>query len=118
MRGDELQLYYRLHDALAEKIPLPDLMVYLRAPTGVLMERIARRGRSYERQMERAYIDDLNHAYDEFFARRTQTPVLTLDTEPLDFVSKPDDLEFVAGRVRAALGLGAYQSPLPLGDAS
>ena len=67
--GDELEMYYRLHEALAEKIPVPDLMVYLRASTDTLMQRIALRDRPYERQMERGYIDQLNQAYDSFFPR-------------------------------------------------
>jgi deoxyguanosine kinase len=118
LRGDELALYHRLHDALAERIPTPDLVVYLRAPTDLLMDRIARRGRAYERQMERAYIDELNHAYDAFFANGDHgpSPVLTLDTEPLDFVANPAHLELVIGRIRTALGLSTYQSPLPLGE--
>jgi deoxyguanosine kinase len=114
LRGDELTLYHRLHDALAEKIPRPDLLVYLRAPTDVLMQRIAHRGRPYERQMERAYIDELNHAYDEFFADHRSSPVLTLEAERLDFVANPEDLRAVTDRIQSALGLGAYQTPLML----
>ena len=116
LRGDELTLYHRLHDALAEKMPRPDLLVYLRAPTDVLMQRIAQRGRSYERQMERAYIDELNRAYDEFFAGHRQAPVLTLEAEGLDFVANPEDLRAVTDRLQSALGLGAYQTPLMLRD--
>src|SRR5512137_902209 len=62
LKGDELELYDNLHNALAEKIPMPDLIVYLRASTTMLMQRIARRDRPYERQMEATYIDALNHA--------------------------------------------------------
>jgi deoxyguanosine kinase len=112
LTGDELTLYHRLHDALAEKIPRPDLMVYLRAPTDLLMQRIARRDRSYERQMERAYIDELNRVYDEFFADHHASPVLTVEAEPLDFVANPDDLRAVTERIQSALGVGAYQTPL------
>jgi deoxyguanosine kinase len=60
LQGDELAMYDRVHEALAEKIPLPDLIVYLRASTDVLMQRIASRDRPYERNMERAYIEQLN----------------------------------------------------------
>ncbi len=119
LTGDDLTLYHRLHDALAEKIPLPDLVVYLRAPTPVLMQRIARRGRAYERQMDPAYIAELNDAYDRFFLApdglHTQQRVLTLNTENLDFVSNDQDLRLVAEQIQAALGVGAYQVPLPLG---
>ena len=62
-------MYYRVHEALAEKIPIPDLVVYLRASTDTLMQRIALRDRPYERQMESSYIADLNQAYDALFQR-------------------------------------------------
>jgi deoxyguanosine kinase len=114
VRGDELTLYHRLHDALAEKVRLPDLLVYLRAPTDVLMARIARRGRPYERNMERQYIAELGGAYDEFFETYTGTRTLTIESATLDFVANPADLESVAERIREALGLGAFQAPLPL----
>src|SRR5512141_464827 len=67
LKGDELDMYHRVHEALAEKITMPDLLVYLRADTDVLMQRIALRDRSYERNMERGYIHELNQAYEEFF---------------------------------------------------
>jgi deoxyguanosine kinase len=119
LTGDDLALYHRLHDALAEKIPPPDLVVYLRAPTSVLLQRIAQRGRVYERQMDAAYIQALHQAYDDFFAApdgpRARQPVLTLDTDGVDFVSNDDDLRQVAEQIQAALGVGAYQVALPLG---
>ncbi len=67
LKGDELEMYYRVHEALAEKIPLPDLIVYLRASTDTAMQRITLRDRSYERNMERGYIEELNQAYESFF---------------------------------------------------
>ena len=90
--GDELEMYYRVHDALAEKIPLPDLIVYLRADPDVLMQRIASRDRPYERNMEREYINQLNYAYDSFFIENQgrniagNVTVLTLDTNELDYI--------------------------------
>ena len=113
IRGDELELYRRLHDALAEKITRPDLLVYLRAPTDELMRRIARRGRPYEAHMERGYIAELGQAYDDFFASYTAGPVLTLEAGGLDFVANPDDLRHIVERLHTALGL-EYQPSLPL----
>jgi deoxyguanosine kinase len=116
--GDDLTLYHRLHDALAEKVLAPDLIVYLRAPTRVLLDRIALRARSYELQMDPAYIAALVDAYDDFFASpdgpRGQSPVLTLDTEHLDFVNRPADLLQITERIQSALGVDAVQVPLPL----
>lgn len=115
LSGDELEMYYRVHEALAEKIERPDLIVYLRADTDVLMQRIALRDRPYERNMEREYIDLLNRAYEEFFAQPyDDTPVLTIDTNNLNFVLYPEHLRQIEQRIRQALNLLPYQPPLPL----
>ena len=122
LSGDELEMYYRVHDALAEKIPRPNLIVYLRADTEVLMQRIASRDRPYERNMERDYIDQLNQAYDSFFienqARNVAgtVTVLTLDTNELDYVRRADDLKCVENRIRQALKQVPFQASLPLTD--
>jgi len=120
LKGDELEMYYRVHDALAEKIPPPDLILYLRADTEILMQRIASRDRPYERNMERDYIDTLNRAYDEFFVHlqpgpnARAAPVLALDTNELDYIRRPEDLRLVEDRIRQALQLPPYQPEFPL----
>lgn len=115
LKGDELEMYKRVHEALAEKIVMPDLLVYLRAGTSVLMQRIAFRDRSYERNMERSYIDELNQAYEEFFSHPYDgTRVLTIDTDPLDFVHNPKHLQLIENRIREVLNLPPYQAELPL----
>jgi deoxyguanosine kinase len=118
--GDELEMYYRVHAALAEKIPPPNLIVYLRADTDVLMQRIALRDRSYERNMEHSYIDELNVAYESYFdPHRTDNPlptapVLTIDTNHLDFVHWPGDLQRVENRIRQTMKITPFQSEFPL----
>jgi len=120
--GDELDMYYRVHDALAEKIPLPNLIVYLRADLEVLMQRIASRDRPYERNIERDYINQLAQAYDDFFfnnqARNVggNVTVLTLDTNELDYVRRTEDLRLVETRVRQALKQVPFQASLPIPD--
>ena len=113
--GDELEMYYRVHEALAEKIPMPDLLVYLRATTDTLMQRIALRDRPYERQMERAYIDELNQAYDAFYFDPTgghRTPVLVIETDEMNFVRSPEDLRWVENRIRQELKVAPFQPKL------
>jgi len=115
LSGDELGVYHEVHKALAEKIPKPNLIVYLRASTEVLMQRIASRDRSYERNMEQGYIDQLNHAYETFFGDdHTGSPILTIDTNKLNYVANPEDLQWVENRIRQTLKLSPYQTPLPL----
>ncbi len=102
--GDELEMYGRVHEALAEKIRHPDLLVFLRAENQTLMERIAMRDRPYERDMDSGYIADLGRTYAEFFSKPyNNTPVLTIDTDDLDFVRSPDDLKFIKARIEKAL---------------
>ena len=94
LKGDELDMYYKVHEALGEKIPKPDLIVYLHADTDVLMQRIAFRDRSYERNMERDYIDQLNRTYENFFSKPyDSTPVLKIDTNPLNIVQNTEHLK-------------------------
>ena len=108
-----------VHEALAEKNPQPDLIVYLRASLETLMQRIALRDRSYERNIERGYIADLNEAYEAYFGTRDQSgrapsaPVLVIDTNTLNFVKNPADLGFVENRIRQALQLTPFQPELP-----
>jgi deoxyguanosine kinase len=113
LRGDELTMYHRVHEALGEKIPKPDLLVYLQASTDTLMSRIAFRDRPYERKMERAYIDELNHAYDDFFGRPfDHAPVLKIDSNDHDIVNNPEHLKRIENRIRETLSLPPFQATL------
>ncbi|MBN2148634.1 MAG: deoxynucleoside kinase [Anaerolineales bacterium] len=120
LAGDELEMYYRVHDALAEKIPQPDLVVYLQANTNTLMQRIALRDRPYERNMERDYIDQLNRTYEQAFGDRhlvengQQLPILVIDTNDLDYIRYPEHLKSVENRIRQVLHLSPFQPELPL----
>ncbi len=110
--GDELAMYERVHAILGEHIPAPSLVVYLRASTDTLMRRIAFRDRSYERQMERDYIEALRQTYDHFFSDYTAAPLLVLDTDNLDFVNDSNARAQVISRIKGALDSGSYQLPL------
>jgi deoxyguanosine kinase len=113
LTGDELTVYEKLHGALAEKIPTPNLVVYLRADLQVLMARIASRDRPYERGMDRGYIESLRLAYEGFFAAYSQAPVLMIDTNNLNFVQEPASLASIRERIRATLSTGTYQQTFP-----
>jgi deoxyguanosine kinase len=118
--GDELEMYYRVHEALAEKTIPPDMIIYLRAETDILMQRISLRDRHYERQIERGYIDDLNKTYDEFFLSKTvhKSPVLVIDTNFIDYVHHPEDLQKIEKRIRQAMRLSPFQPELPISSGS
>ena len=113
--GDELEMYNQLHSVLSEKIPNPDLIVYLRATTDTLMRRIALRDRPYERDMDRAYIDMVNVAYDDFFLQPDKgKQVLVIDSDEMDFVHIQDDLDWIERRIRQQLQMPPFQPELPI----
>jgi deoxyguanosine kinase len=112
--GDELEMYYKVHEALAEKISRPDLIVYLRADTDVLMHRIAQRDRPYERQMDVNYIDTLNRTYEARYVSAPAKNVLTVNTNDLDYVRRPEALKLVEQRICQALKLAPFQESLPI----
>ncbi len=111
--GDELDVYRRVYEALNEKIPPPDLLVFLRADLDVLMGRIAARDRPYERGMDPDYIEQLRLAYETFVNDYDEAPVLVIDTNDLNVVQNPADLESVARRIKTSLQYGTYQAELP-----
>jgi len=113
LAGDEWEVYQQIHAALAEQIPVPDLIVYLQADTDVLMGRIAQRDRPYERAMERDYIDELRQTYERFFADFDSTQVLSVDTNELNFVANQQDLNLIQGQIRSVLQEGMVQPHLP-----
>ena len=112
LEGDELAMYDQLYETLTARITPPQLVVYLRATTETLMSRIAMRDRTYEREMDRNYIAALRQAYENIFAAYTETPLLIIETDELDFVRHPSDLDEVEQRIRAAL-TGIRQPALP-----
>jgi deoxyadenosine/deoxycytidine kinase len=84
---NELFIYQRLYDLLARDIPTPDLVVYLQAPTEVLVSRIGRRTDDPEvdiPQVDEDYIRELNEAYQHYFFHYTATPLLVVDTSEFD----------------------------------
>ena len=113
LANDELAMYDRVQAILGEQLPVPDLVVFLRADTDVLMQRITQRDRAYERNMDQGYIDALRIAYDDFFSDYQQAPVLTIDTNDIDFVRSDQDREHIIGLVRTALEHGPVQQALP-----
>ncbi|MBT3321863.1 MAG: deoxynucleoside kinase [Anaerolineae bacterium] len=113
LAGDELDMYGRVHEALAEKIQHPNLLVFLRAKTKTLMERIEMRDRPYERDMDSAYIAALAETYSDFFSKPyNNTPVLTIDTDDLDFVRNEKDLAFIKKKIEEALTKAPLQPDL------
>jgi deoxyadenosine/deoxycytidine kinase len=96
---DELVLYNRMHSLLEGRISKPDLVVYLQADPEVLMQRISKRGRSYEKSISDEYISGLNEAFNHFFFHYDESPLLIVNTDRLDFTANRDHLEDFFARI-------------------
>ena len=110
----ELLIYEKLYTLLAEGIPRPDLVVYLQAPTEVLMKRIRSRGRPEEASMSPEYLAEVNRAYNHYFFHYTLTPLLVVNTSELDFAKRPEDVDDLLKQIRG-MGKGT-QYYVPLGS--
>ncbi|MEZ5065601.1 MAG: deoxynucleoside kinase [bacterium] len=98
---EELALYRSIVPLLSERLPKPDLVVYLQATTEVLLERIKRRGRSFERDISAEYLETLSEAYNHFFFHYDETPLLIVNTNEMDLVSNDSDYERLLGLIRS-----------------
>ncbi len=110
LKDDELAMYGRVHAALGEKIPKPNLIVYLQADHDVIMNRIAQRDRPYERNMDPEYIRQLAAAYENWLLNLQDTSVLIINVNELDFLTREADLTHAATLITQAL---ATHPPAP-----
>jgi deoxyadenosine/deoxycytidine kinase len=95
--------YHRLFDLVVESLPRPDLLIYLKAPVPVLMNRIRKRARNMETGITADYLGLLDTFYDEWLGAFDLCPVLTVRTDDLDFVHQPRHLETVVQRIQDKL---------------
>lgn len=109
---EELGLYNSIARVVGASIPRPDLVVYLQASTDVLLKRIESRGRNYEFNMDEAYIDLLNQAYNHFFFHYTSSPLLTINTNDIDFVNHPEDFNDIVEQIMKIRPGTNYYHPL------
>jgi deoxyadenosine/deoxycytidine kinase len=91
--------YRELYEVLTMFLPSPDLVVYLRASVPTLQQRIALRGREFEREISAQYLAQLNELYEEWTANFTLCPVLTIPADDLDFVKNHVHLDLIADKI-------------------
>lgn len=108
---EELVLYERVASALEGRVPVPDVVVYLQASVDVLMRRIERRGRDYERHIRRDYIESLNEAYNHFFFHHEETPLLVVNTSEMDFVRNPEHYRVLRRHIEEPFQGVQYYTP-------
>lgn len=111
---DDLKVYEKLYPVLEPEVPRPDLVIYMQASVPVLLERVRRRGREFERSIEPDYLKRLSEAYSYYFFHYRETPLLVVNTDEIDFVNDPADLEGLIDQIgRCRRGTQVY---VPLGS--
>jgi len=99
LSDDEFVLYDKIYTHLKPQTPTPDLVVYLQAPVGTLVERVHRRGVEFERQMPQTYLARLADAYARFFYSYDEAPLLIVNSERLNFADKASHLDLLVSRI-------------------
>ena len=99
--GEELALYERVYSVLGGRIIQPDIVVYLQASMEVLIERVSRRGKGYEKDISEEYLKRLVDAYNEFFFYYSESPLLVVNTSEIDFANRPADFEDLVKEIQA-----------------
>jgi deoxyadenosine/deoxycytidine kinase len=110
---DEFSLYEQVYDQLTIEAPTPDLVIYLQAPVRVLVERVGRRGRGYERYIDPAYLQRLSEAYTDFFYHYQEAPLLIVNAAEIDFVNNEADYRQLLDTISAVKTGRHYYNPLP-----
>jgi len=103
MAERDYQCYQDLYRGLTAFLPHPDLVVYLRASVTTLLERIAQRGRGYEREISPDYLDQLNGLYEAWVQHFSLCPVLTVPADDLNYVARPAHLDLVLCKIQDKL---------------
>ncbi|MDX8410749.1 MAG: deoxynucleoside kinase [Mariprofundaceae bacterium] len=99
LSDSELAIYDQVARAVAMDIPRPDLVIYLQSDADVIMQRIGKRNRHMERGLSMDYLRHVIAAYDQFFFRYQETPLLIAQTDKLNFADQPEDIDSLIRRI-------------------
>ena len=112
LNSEELKLYESIYPLLARSLRKPDLVVFLQSSSDRLMHNIKNRNRKIERALNRSYIEDLSEAYNHFFFRYNNTPLLIVNSTEIDFVNSDGDFEELFKQIfREDRGVKEYFKP-------
>lgn len=111
---DEYRLYQAVYDKIIEELPKPDLVIYLQAPTDTLYQRVQNRGNPMERNIELAYLQQLNDAYTQFFYHYDDTPLLIVNTADINLAQGDNDFNSLVKYILGGFTGRHYYNPQPL----
>ncbi len=110
---DEYRLYRQVYAKLAVPMPPPDLVVYLQAPAGILLQRIRGRGRGFETDPDAGYLEQLVDAYTNFFHTYAAAPLLVINVAQINFSDSDEDYKMLLEQVVRARPGRHFFNPLP-----
>ncbi len=110
--NNEFWLYDQLFQLLRKRITPPDLVIFLQAKTQVLMERIRRRDRKYERSITFKYMELINQAFNDFFFHYSDSALLVVNASKIDFVHVPGDFEDLVKQIKKMKTGTQYYIPM------
>ncbi len=113
LEPQEFSLYQRLMEQLKPGLISPDLVIYLQASTGVLVDRINRNGRAFERDMDRNWLEQLVDSYNSWFLQDRQYPVLVVNTDSVDLSRSENSFEGLVEAIKAHPGGIQGYNPVP-----
>ncbi len=99
LNSDELALYRQIYDRLTVNVPAPNLVIYLQAPVSALRRRITQRGIDYEQPIKEDYLTRLSDRYSQYFFDYDDSALLTVNTENLDLVNRPEDYQRLLNKI-------------------
>jgi deoxyguanosine kinase len=109
---NEFWLYDQLFRILKKRITPPDLVIFLQATTDVLMKRIRKRDREYERSISYRYLEEINQSLNEFFFHYSDSPLLVINASNIDFVNVPEDFEDLVKQITRIKSGTQYYVPM------
>jgi len=109
----EFALYRQIQQSLAIEAPQPDLVIYLQAPTSVLLQRIRQRGIEFEQEISAEYLSTLINAYTEFFHFYNDAPLLVVNATEIDFAHNPGHFDALLAQILSMDGPRQYFNPHP-----
>ncbi len=114
LSSEEITLYKQLDQLLDPRVPKPDLVVYLQARPDVLYKRVKKRDKEFDREITPEYLTEVARAYNEFFFRYDESPLLAINTSDIDFMASSEDLADLIKEINT-MGSGT-QHYIPLGS--
>ncbi len=109
---DELGLYRQVYASLSPNAPTPDLVVFLQAPVGVLIDRIRKRGINFEQQVSYEYLEQLVDSYASFFLRYNRAPLLMVNAEKINFADNDRDYDLLLEYIRKTRAGRQFFNPM------